>query len=416
MERSVRYGSISLALLCLYASNSFAALEVITSSEQQTLNKIENEYDIDSLLINVNDKFSQLNKKAYDVEGLKKTIASEQLRYDALIDGLPDAIRSKTSLPDTYKQIEESVILVDELTQKAEEDSKRLESEKVEILSEYEKINKQRASKSQQLFKLKTDITNRLIADLSKSSSTLPVNINGSTECSKYQTIAACLKESQSSIVSNTRNESPFLNDKSVLLSYEVIDANMNMRGDLNYKVAMKFKPSYNNKIDEMLNEKLGLKSAMVTLVSNVPADWFVNGVKIGTGKKLFHEIPLGKHGILASYQNQDQSSVENIEGNGVFNYKFSNVTPAKKPSSKPSVVVAEVPKGILKPSAKPTQQPAEQKPKAKYTLFSDQTSIKLSDDNAKKTSSDKGYEYFMGVSPATKKQNIEFTNEPIEK
>ena len=190
----------------------------------------------------------------------------------------------------------------------------------------------------------------------------------------------------------------------------------MNMRGDLNYKVAMKFKPSYNNKIDEMLNEKLGLKSAMVTLVSNVPADWFVNGVKIGTGKKLFHEIPLGKHGILASYQNQDQSSVENIEGNGVFNYKFSNVTPAKKTASKPSVVVAEVPKGILKPSAKPTQQPAEQKPKAKYTLFSDQTSIKLSDDNAKKTSSDKGYEYFMGVSPATKKQNIEFTNEPIEK
>ena len=77
---------------------------------------------------------------------------------------------------------------------------------------------------------------------------------------------------------------------------------------------------------------------------------------------------------------------------------------------------MAEVPKGILKPSAKPTQQPAEQKPKAKYTLFSDQTSIKLSDDNAKKTSSDKGYEYFMGVSPATKKQNIEFTNEPIEK
>ncbi|GGB55791.1 hypothetical protein K8B83_08245 [Shewanella inventionis] len=412
----MRYGSISLALLCLYASNSFAALEVITSSEQQTLNQIETEYDIDSLLINVNDKFSQLNKKAYDVEGLKKTIASEQLRYDALIEGLPQAIRSKTALPDTYKQIEESVILVDELTLKAEEDSKRLETEKVEILSEYEKINKQRASKSQQLFKLKTDITNRLIADLSKSSSTLPVNINGSTECSKYQTIAACLKESQSSIVSNTRNESPFLNDKSVLLSYEVIDANMNMRGDLNYKVAMKFKPSYNNKIDEMLNEKLGLKSAMVTLVSNVPADWFVNGVKIGTGKKLFHEIPLGKHGILASYQNQDQSSVENIEGNGVFNYKFSNVSAPKKPVTKQPIVVAEVPKGILKPSAKQAQQPEVQKPKAKYTLFSDQTSIKLSDDDAKKTSNDKGYEYFMGVSPATKKQNIEFTNEPIEK
>lgn len=415
MERSVRYGSISLALLCLYASNSFAALEVITKSEKQTLNQIETEYDIDSLLISVNDKFSQLNKKAYDVEGLKKAIASEQQRYDELIEGLPDAIRTKITLPNTYKQIEESVTLVDELTQKAEQDSLRLEAEKEEILSEYETINKQRATKSQQLFKLKTDITNRLIADLSKSSSTLPININGSTECSKYQTIADCLKESKSSILSSTRNESPFLNDKSVLLSYEVIDANMNMKGGLQYKVAMKFKPSYNNKIDEMLNEELGLKSAMVTLVSNVPADWFVNGVKVGTGKKLFHEIPLGKHGILASYQDQDQSSVENIEGNGVFNYKFNNVRTEKTPSSQTPSVVAEVPKGILKPTAKATPKTAD-KPKAKYTLFSDQTSIKLSDEDAKKTSSDKGYEYFMGVSPATKKQNIEFTNEPIEK
>ena len=415
MEISVRYGSISLALLCLYASNSFAALEVITTSEKQTLNKIENQYDIDTLLITVNDKFSQLNKKAYDVEGLKKTIVSEQQRYDELITELPKVIRAKTGLPETYKQIEESVNLVDELTLKAEEDSKRLETEKVEILTEYEAINKKRAAKSQQLFKLKTDITNRLIADLSKSSSTLPVNINGSTECSKYQTIADCLKESKSSILSNTRNESPFLNDKSVLLSYEVIDANMNMRGDLHYKVAMNFKPSYNDKIDSMLNEELGLKSAMVTLISNVPADWYINGTKVGTGKKLFHEIPLGKHGILASYQNQDKSSVENVEGNGVFNYKFANVTSSNKASNQAKVVAAEVPKGILKPTVKQPQAIA-QKAKAKYTLFSDQTSIKLSDDDAKKKSSHKGYEYFMGVTPVNKKQNIEFTNEPIEK
>jgi hypothetical protein len=188
----------------------------------------------------------------------------------------------------------------------------------------------------------------------------------------------------------------------------------MNMRGDLHYKVAMNFKPSYNDKIDSMLNEELGLKSAMVTLISNVPADWYINGTKVGTGKKLFHEIPLGKHGILASYQNQDKSSVENVEGNGVFNYKFANVAASNTASNQAKAETAEVPKGILKPSAKP--QPVVQKTKAKYTLFSDQTSIKLSDDDAKKKSSDKGYEYFMGVTPVNKKQNIEFTNEPIEK
>jgi hypothetical protein len=234
---------------------------------------------------------------------LKKAIVSEQQRYEAIITELPKVIRAKIVLPETCKQIEQFVNLVDELTIKAQQDSKHLETEKVEILTEYEAINKQRAAKTQQLFKLKTDITNRLIADLSKSNVTLPVNINGATVCSKYQSIADCLKESKNSILSRTRNESPFLNDKSVLLSYEVIDANISMKGDLHYKVTMKFKPSYNNKIDSMLNEELGLKSAMVTLISNVPADWFIYGTKIGTGKKVFHEIPLGKHGILASYK-----------------------------------------------------------------------------------------------------------------
>ena len=44
-----------------------------------------------------------------------------------------------------------------------------------------------------------------------------------------------------------------------------------------------------------MLNEELGLKSAMVTLISNVPADWYINGTKVGTGKKTFSRDPFRK-------------------------------------------------------------------------------------------------------------------------
>ena len=279
-----------------------------------------------------------------------------------------------------------------------------------EIAAGNDAINNKRTEQNKQLFKLKTDIINRLIGDLSKSSSTLPVNINGLTKCSKYQSITECLKESKSFILTNIFNESPFLNNKSVLLSYKVIDADMDMNGYLNYKVAMKFKPSYNYKIDQLLNERLGLSSAMITLGSNVPADWFINGVKIGTGKELFHEIPLGKHGILASYQSKDKSSVENIEGNGVFTYAFhSSVATLTKSESSVEIVdpvAAESSKGDI-----------QQKSKAQYTLMTDQTSIKATNDAAEKKSlSDRGYEYFMGITPSTKKQNIEFTNEPVEK
>ena len=409
MEKSVRYGSFSLALLCLFASNSFAALEVINSEEERKLAQIEEQYDIDALLISVNNKFTQHNKKAFDIEELVDKIENEKQSYETLISELPQKILAKDNMPLVYRQIEATVNNIDELETHSIEGAAALEKENAEILAEYEAINKQRTEQSQKLFKLKTDITNRIIGDLSKSSSTFPVAINGSTECSKYQSIADCLKESKSFILTNTRNESPFLNDKSVLLSYEVVDANMNMHGNLNYKVSMKFKPSYNNKIDQLLNEKLGLTSAMITLVSDVPADWYINGTKIGTGKKLFHEIPLGKHGILASYQSKDKSSVENIEGNGVFNYNFGNsvaAQPEKQTNEVMPPLVAEAPKGEIKP-----------KQKAKYTLFSDQTSIKLNTEkNTQKKVTDQGYEYFMGVTPSNKKQNFEFTNEPVEK
>lgn len=351
MELSVKYGSISLALLCLVSSSSFAALKVINPAELETFKEIESQYDIDSELISVNNKFSQLNKRSYDIQELQDKILINQARYQKMIEQLPNKILAKANMSNFYAQIENNINSTANLALKVEIDTAALERQNAQIQDEYETVNKRRLEKSQQIFELKTDIINRLITELSGSGSRYPVNINGSTKCSKFQSISDCLKESKSQILSSTRSKSPFLNGKSVLLSYEVVDANMNMAGDLRYKVAMNFKPSYNSKIDTVLNEKLGLRSAMVTLVSNVPADWFINGKKIGTGKKLFHEIPLGKHGILASYQNSDKSSVEKIEGNGVFNYNFdvSKQPTALNVKNGVERLPTEEPKGTIK-------------------------------------------------------------------
>lgn len=405
----MRYGLIPLAVICLFSSNSFATLKVITAAEDGLFEQIESQYDIDSELISVNDKFSQLNKRSYDIQELKDKISLNQAQYQKLIAQLPTKILAKTNMSIFYAQIEDNINSTANLAQKAEIDTAALKRQSLTIQEEFEAVNKRRLQKSQQLFELKTDIINRLISDLSKTTSNHPVNINGSTKCSKFQSIADCLKESKSQILSSTRNKSPFLNDKSVLLSYQVVDANMNMAGDLRYKVAMNFKPSYNSKIDTVLNEKLGLRSAMVTLVSNVPADWFINGKKIGSGKELFHEIPLGKHGILASYQNNDKSSVEKIEGNGVFSYNFKdNKQPKvlKVSNSVERLPKVEVAKSIIKP-----------KKKAKFTLLADNTTIPTPEKQKQtNTESEKGYEYFMGVAASSKQQNIEFTNEPINK
>ena len=405
----MRYGLIPLAVICLFSSNSFAKLKVITPTEEGLFEQIESQYDIDSELISVNDKFSQLNKRSYDIQELKDKIALNQAQYQKLITQLPNKILAKSNMSNFYAQIEDNINSTANLTLKTEIDTAALERQSLTIQEEFETVNKRRLQKSQQLFELKTDIINRLISDLSKSTSNLPINMNGSTKCSKFQSISDCLKESKSQILSSTRNKSPFLNDKSVLLSYRVVDANMNMTGDLRYNVAMDFKPSYNSKIDTVLNEKLGLRSAMVTLVSNVPADWFINGKKIGSGKELFHEIPLGKHGILASYQNNDKSSVEKIEGNGVFSYNFKDNKQTK---------ILKVSNSVERlPSVEVTKGSIKAKKKAKFTLLADNTTIPTPEKQKQaKTESEKGYEYFMGVTPSSKQQNIEFTNEPINK
>ncbi|AZG37146.1 hypothetical protein [Shewanella psychromarinicola] len=134
-----------------YCTNSFSALEVITAAEKQSLNKIEHQYDIDILLITLNDNFSPFNRKVDDIDVRKKAIILERQRYNEFIALLPKVIRTNTAIAETDKKIEKSVSLIDELTQKPQQDGKHLETEKVLILTEYEAINKKRATKSQPL-------------------------------------------------------------------------------------------------------------------------------------------------------------------------------------------------------------------------------------------------------------------------
>ncbi len=398
MEESVRYSQITFILLCFYASSSFG-LEIISSSETQKLQEIEQKYNIDSLLISANDKLSTHKKKESDYHALIVEIKSKQTEYEHLVSKLPTRILSRANLDSFYKELETLVLKVDQLETKYDIDGKSLKREYKSIMAEYDIINSTRTNKDEQLAALKSEITKRVIADVSKPDTVQSVDLDGSTLCSKFQSINDCLKDSENYIVTNTIKTDPFLNERSVLLSYDVVDASMNMSGNLNYKIKMAFKPSYNSKIDSLINEQLGLKSAMITLVSNVAADWFIDGVKIGTGRELFHEVPLGQHGILASYHSEDKSSVEFIQGNGVFSYNFNSNSHNNDM--------------VTLPDNEHKKQTMKMKPK-QPSLVNNQANATVN--KPKKTLQDKGYEYFMGIEPTTTEQNKSFDSTPSEK
>ncbi|ARD23395.1 MULTISPECIES: hypothetical protein [Shewanella] len=389
----MRYSRITFILLCFYASSSFG-LEIISSSETQKLQEIEQKYNIDDLLISANDKLSTHKKKESDFHALSVEIKSKQTEYEHLVSKLPAKILSRANLSSFYRDLENLVLKIDQLETKYDIDGKSLKREYKSIMAEYDVINETRTNKDEQLAALKSEITKRVIADVSKADTVQSVDLDGSTLCSKFQSINDCLKDSESYIVTNTIKTDPFLNERSVLLSYDVIDASMNMSGNLNYKIKMAFKPSYNSKIDSLINEELGLKSAMITLVSNVAADWFVDGVKVGTGREIFHEVPLGQHGILASYQTKDKSSVEFIQGNGVFNYNFNE-------TSRNNDLVT------LPQTEKTKKQTMKMKPKQANVAAKDKPQMSLSN---------KSYEYFMGIEASTKEQNESFNGTPSAK
>lgn len=101
----MRYSKFTIALLCLCASNSYA-LELITATENQTVNQIEQKFDIDNLLISINDRLSNHKKSEYDYESLLTNIKNEKENYNKAILALPNAILTESDPSNYFKGIE----------------------------------------------------------------------------------------------------------------------------------------------------------------------------------------------------------------------------------------------------------------------------------------------------------------------
>jgi hypothetical protein len=397
----VKYSKFPIGLMCLFASNSFA-LEIITASETAALNEIEQKYDVDSLLISANDKLSRFNKKEYEYKSLAAQIEYNKSIYEQDIEALPEKILSRVEVNQYFKKIEELVLVIDESEKKYDADGIALKEENQAISDHYNKLNEFRFQKNSQLAALKQQVVDRLALELSSPNSVKNISVNSTAVCTKFQSISECLNDNEKIIITNAKKTDPFLNERSVLLSYKVVDASMNMNGDLSYSVRMSFKPSYNRKIESMLNEEFGLKSAMLTLMSNVNADWYIDGNKVGSGKKLVHEVSLGRHGILASYDLLDQSSIEIVESNGQYTYTFPGQTSVLLPQPKQKVkapVAKAKPKDVPIPMKKATQNT---KPKAKAKPVALEIKEASEEENS--------YLYFMGIEPDSKTQKESFT------
>lgn len=391
------YCKFFIALICLFASNVFA-VEVMTSSEESALHEIQQKYDVDSQLITANDKLSRYNKSQYDYKALSNAINDDKSKYEHLIKALPEKVISGKGVDNYFKKIENILLSIDRAEAEYVAAGIALKEEYQMIEMDYSKLNDLRSEKNKKLSSLKKQVVDRLVADFARPNSAQKFHRRGSASCSTFQSINDCLSENEQIIISKTKKSEPFLNERSVLLSYKVHNASMSMDGSLSYDVSMAFKPSYNARIESLLNEAFGLKSAMITLESNVAAEWFIDGNKVGDGKKVEHEVTLGRHGILASYKSQGQSSIEVIEGNGEFTYVFENTVVPLLPEKKKAIQ--------KKPKLAPKKEVvAASKKKVKLIKKEQPVTQKVSS-----VVNDQDYLFFMGIEAESAKQKNSFS------
>jgi len=398
MEIKVTYSKFFIAFICLFASSSFA-VEVITAAEESALREIKIKYDVDGQLISANDKLSNYNKNQYEYNSLATTIDTDKAKYERLIKALPEKVISGEGVTEYFKSIENLVLSIDNAESEYTALGISLKEEYQMIEIDYVKLNDLRAERNEKLYSLKKQVVDRLVSDFSKPSSRHEYHRQGTASCSTFQSIKDCLDENEPIVISKLKKSDPFLNDRSVLLSYKVNNASMSMNGELNYDVSVAFKSSYNARVESLLNEKFGLKSAVVTLESNVDAEWFVDGNRVGKGKKVQHEMTLGRHGILASYKSKDQSSIEVVESNGTLSYFFENT------------VIPLLPQKTVKIK----KQMKAEKETVKVEKATSKKIVKLAPKTntaqqvEKEIPEEQSYLYFMGIEPESQQQDQQF-------
>jgi len=320
----VRYYKLTTILIFSFATN-LSALELVTPAEDIAMHEINQQYDINSLLISGNDKLGHYNKKEYEHISLAAEIENYKQSYQENINSLTGTVISQTNVDKFFNELEALVLKIDKLEKKYEKEGGELKAEYQTILNDGKKLKTLRSEKNGKLADLKQKIVDRLTSELANPNSVINLSVSSTAVCSKFQSISSCLNENEKIIITNAKKSDNFLNERSVLLSYNVVSASMDLNGGLSYTSEMSFKPSYNKKIESILNEKFDIKSATLTLISNVDADWYIDGYKVGKGKEITQEVALGKHGIFASYNLLKQSSVELIESNGEFSYLLKN-------------------------------------------------------------------------------------------
>ena len=171
------------------------------------------------------------------------------------------------------------------------------------------------------------DIRDSVVTRLKKEfANPIPVSVSGKLQCSPYQSIRACFESKQTtSKLINDAVETRFgqIEITSTTNNFKVDSATMDYDGNVEYKANFNLFVQYNEDIDAQVVKEVGVESFDIVLLSNKPANFYLDGLPVGKGQEVSVKVSKGKYAVLAKFEGHQESTIQDISMPVSLTYNF---------------------------------------------------------------------------------------------
>ncbi|CAH0528958.1 hypothetical protein [Vibrio hippocampi] len=335
---------LTLSLLLFLSSISVRSYaNLMSQQERQQFIDIQQSYHVKQEYRLINQELSEYNAKVWQ-------FANDQERSNHLAHELTKLVTQPYVESDENNLEQVSTQINQVLKEKSELDKTiagygDLQQSYQTILAQYDTLDELRKRERTDLMKLYNQVLSRLKVQIANKR--IREIYSGSTTCGRNDSVHQCINQIEPQIKRQIINDDLYLTSRSSFTEFNIIDANLNLNGALSYQIEYIAQAVLNPKVIQQLNKEFAFDMVTVYLKSNVPAQWFINGKQVGEGEHVSISLPTGSHGILASYQGQSQSSIEEVIAGNTYQYHIEDravevetqdVSPAIKTSSNPDL------------------------------------------------------------------------------
>ncbi|MFC1503122.1 hypothetical protein ACFL53_02060 [Pseudomonadota bacterium] len=317
----------AIFLLSIGAAFCAQGASLLTESELEQIKQVKEQYnnttelkeltEVNSSIFSYTNQTAQLESAI--IRG-KKTYHEFQLKMsEEMLSGTEE---STNYYFDSMKKVSKEIKSAQE---KIKTNTALIAQNKKKIDKLNDAIRESNKIYNEKLTSLKQNAVSRIKKEFS---SPIPIKLNGKLKCSPYQSIRECFENKQTnSKLVNDAIESRFgqINIKSNVNKFNVDSALMDYDGNVTYNVSFNLFVQYNEDLNAQIIKEIGVESFDVKLVSNQAASFYVNGLPVGEGVNVMVKIAKGQHSILAKYNGQQESTVQDITDAVSLTYNFES-------------------------------------------------------------------------------------------